>query len=73
MYISQTAVSEKELADLQSTLRIVGAAMSDDELATCAKAEVWSSSFSDPGPDFNELRLFDASGAQYATKQIAGY
>jgi hypothetical protein len=34
--------------------------------------EVWSSSFKDPGPDFNEFRLFK-DGQKVETYRINGY
>ena len=47
----------------------------DFELAIAEKAdrlEVWGSSFSDPGPDFCEFRLFKGD-EQIGTKRVDGY
>jgi hypothetical protein len=73
MYLSLTAANAAEIAALQLTLRLLRVSLTDDELARCAKAEMWSSSMNDPGPDYNELRLFDAAGARFTTKHIDGY
>jgi len=35
--------------------------------------EWWGTSFQDPGPDFNEFRLFDAAGKLIGTHFVDGY
>lgn len=37
------------------------------------RMEVWGSSFSDPGPDYCEFRLFDSEGRQIDRRRVDGY
>lgn len=50
-----------------------GAEIPPEIAVKAAKAELWGSSFSDPGPDYCEVRLFDEQGAQFKTARIEGY
>jgi hypothetical protein len=40
---------------------------------TVTRAELWGSSFSDPGPDWSEWRFFDAQGVEITRSWRAGY
>lgn len=52
------------------SLAIFGVKIPDD--LDFDTVEVWSSDFNDPGPDFNEFRLFK-NGKQVETYRINGY
>ena len=43
-----------------------------DVIGRAVKMEIWSSNFTDPGPDFNELRLFMGDGAVFVAR-VDGY
>ena len=71
MYLSLTIlVSVPEEARLQPPF---GPGFTANEAEGAVKMEVWSSSFSDPGEDFNEWRLFDKDGKQIQTRRRSGF
>lgn len=43
------------------------------KVEAAARMEVWGSSFSDPGGDYCEFRLFDDAGRQIAQARVDGY
>lgn len=73
MYLNTTATGPDELARFQNSMRLVRLVLPADQLARTARAELWSSSFSDEGEDYNEVHLFDHNNALIATHRINGY
>jgi len=52
----------------------MGAGITDEAmLAKIAKAEIWASSFKDPGADWCEFKFYDADGIELCAKRIPGY
>jgi len=43
------------------------------ELGTAVTMQIWHSSFTDPGPDFNEFVLLDVHGQRVGVKRVEGY
>jgi len=41
--------------------------------ALAARAELWGSSFEDPGEDFNEIRFYSSDGILVGDKRLEGY
>ena len=50
-----------------------GAGFNARIVARTETLEIHASEFSDPGPDFCELRAFDADGNLLAKKKVKGY
>lgn len=49
-----------------------GGGIPEKEVEGATRTEVWGSSFSDPGPDFCEFRVFRGT-EQIVTKRTPGY
>ena len=48
--------------------------LTPEQLVVTDKVEIWSSSFDDPGPDFNEFRFFKTNeSTPFLTKRTEGY
>lgn len=50
-----------------------GPGFSEAKAEQAERMEVWGSSFSDPGPDYCEFRLFDSEGRQIGSRVVDGY
>ena len=37
------------------------------------RLEIWATEFNDPGSDYVEFRMYDASGARLGTRRMEGY
>ena len=50
-----------------------GPGFTEADLEGAVRMEVWGTKFDNPGPDYCEFRLFDADGAQIASRRVDGY
>lgn len=50
-----------------------GPGFDEKTVAQTARLEVWGTNFSDPGPDYCQFRVFDATGKQCGVRNVDGY
>ena len=51
----------------------IGPGFSEEEVHNIDRLEVWASSFSDPGEDYTDWKLFDAQGRLINERRMRGY
>jgi hypothetical protein len=70
MYLNATLNSNSEVVSDFFAPKLI----TPKQLQVTDKVEVWSSSFEDSGPDFNEFRFFRANeSTPFLTKRTKGY
>ncbi|MFX0200791.1 MAG: hypothetical protein ACFFCW_32120 [Candidatus Hodarchaeota archaeon] len=50
-----------------------GPGFSEKEIHNIERLEVWASSFTDPGEDYTNWKLFDAQGRLISERRMRGY
>ena len=69
MYLNKTVVDKDKIQDLVSRYHVP---FTQQQIDGAVSMEIHSSSFTDPGPDFNEYRLTDSTGKVH-THRKEGY
>jgi hypothetical protein len=62
-----------DLARVAQSKPPFGPGFTPDEVIDAVRLEVWHTSFTDPGEDYTEFRLFNAGGDQVGQRRVEGY